>query len=175
VLQQRPKTRFFLFGEGPLRPELEAQANALGLGDRFVFGGFTKDVARTVSAFDIEVFPSLWEGTPLTVFEALAMGKPIVATDADGLLDVLTNEHDALIVAKRDAPALAGAIVRLIDSPEDRARLSVHARVTGTQYDIAAFVRKMERLYDILHEVSRKTHRKGVLEADLSFLGGAQA
>jgi glycosyltransferase involved in cell wall biosynthesis len=175
VLNRRPKTRFFLFGEGPLRPELEAQAKALGLGDRFVFGGFTKDVARTVSAFDISVFPSLWEGTPLTVFENLAMGKPIVATDADGLLDVLTHEHDALIVPKRDAPALAGAIVRLIDSPEDRARLSVHARVTGTQYDIAAFVRKMERLYDILHRVSRKTKRKGVLEADLSFLGGAKA
>jgi glycosyltransferase involved in cell wall biosynthesis len=170
VLRDRPKTRFYLFGEGPLRPDLESQARALGLGDRFVFGGFTRDVARTVSAFDISVFPSLWEGTPLTVFEALAMGKAIVATDADGLLDVLTNEHDALIVPKRDAAALAAAMVRLIDTPEDRARLSVHARVTGRQYDIAAFVRKMEQLYDILHRVSRPTKRRGVLDADLSFL-----
>ena len=170
VLRERPKTRFYLFGEGPLRPELEAQAKALGLDDRFVFGGFTRDVARTISAFDISVFPSLWEGTPLTVFETLAMGKPMVATDADGLLDVLTHDHDALIVPKRDAAALAGAIVRLIDSPEDRARLSVHARVTGRQYDIATFVRKMERLYEILHDVSRRTRRRGVLQADLSFL-----
>ena len=45
-----------------------------------------------LSAFDLSVFPSLWEGTPLTVFEALAMGKPIVATDADGLLDVLVTD-----------------------------------------------------------------------------------
>jgi glycosyltransferase involved in cell wall biosynthesis len=170
VLDQRPKTRFYLFGEGPLRPELEAQAKALGLGDRLVFGGFTRDVARTVSAFDIEVFPSLWEGTPLTVFEALAMGKPIVATDADGLIDVLTNEKDALIVPKRNAGALAGAIVRLIDDPVLRADLSVRARLTGQQYGIAAFVRKMERLYDLLHDVSRKTRRRGVLQADLSFL-----
>ena len=170
VLRQRPKTRFHLFGEGPLRPDLEAQAASLGLGDRFVFGGFTRDVARTVSAFDIEVFPSLWEGTPLTVFEALAMGKPIVATDADGLVDVLTHGHDAVIVPKRNAAALATGIVQLIDSPEDRARLSVHARVTGAQYDIAAFVRKMERLYELLHEVSRATKRRGVLQADLSFL-----
>jgi glycosyltransferase involved in cell wall biosynthesis len=176
VLRERPKTRFYLFGEGPLRPDLEAQAKALGLGDRFVFGGFTRDVARTVSAFDISVFPSLWEGTPLTVFEALAMGKAIVATDADGLVDVLTDEHDALIVPKRDAPALTWAIVRLIDSPEDRARLSVHARVSGRQYDIAAFVRKMEQLYDVLHRVSRPTKRRGVLDADLSFLtAGARA
>jgi len=172
VLDQRPKTRFYLFGEGPLRPELEAQARALNLGDRFVFGGFTRDVARTVSAFDIEVFPSLWEGTPLTVFEALAMGKPIVATDADGLVDVLTHERDALIVPKRDAQALAGAIVRLIDRPDERADLSVRARVKGQQYGIAAFVQKMERLYDILHRVSRPTGRRGVLQADLSFLTG---
>jgi glycosyltransferase involved in cell wall biosynthesis len=172
VLKRRPKTRFYLFGEGPLRGELEAQANALGLGGRFVFGGFTKDVARTLSAFDLKVFPSLWEGTPLTVFEALAMGKPIVATDADGLVDVLTHEQDALIVPRRNAAALADAIVRLIGSPEDRGRLSVRARITGRQYDIAAFVRKMERLYDLLHETSRKTKRRGVLEADLSFLSG---
>ena len=140
-------------------------------GDRFVFGGFTRDVARTVSAFDISVFPSLWEGTPLTVFETLAMGKPIVATDADGLLDVLTHEHDALIVPQpRRRRRWRAAIVRLMDSPEDRARLSVHARLTGRQYDIAAFVRKMERLYVLLHDVSRRTKRQGVLQADLSFL-----
>ena len=52
----------------------------------------------------------------------------------------------------------------------------MHARVTGAQYDIAAFVRKMERLYGILHDVSRKTRRRGVLQADLSFLTeGARA
>ncbi|HMC75775.1 MAG TPA: glycosyltransferase [Vicinamibacterales bacterium] len=176
VLAARPKTRFVVFGEGPLRPELEAQARALGLGDRFAFNGFARDVARVVSAFDISVFPSLWEGTPLTVFEALAMGKPIVATDADGLMDVLTADKDAVIVPKRDAAALAAGIVRLIDGPEDRARLSVHARVTGRQYDIAAFVRKMERLYDLLHQVSRATKRQGALQADLSFLtDGARA
>lgn len=170
VLALRPKTRFLVFGEGPLRPELEAQARALGIADRVAFAGFARDVARVVSAFDLSVFPSLWEGTPLTVFEALAMSKPIVATDADGLVDVLTHDHDAVIVPRRDTDALAGALVRLIDSPDDRARLSVHARVTGQQYGIVAFVRKMERLYDLLHEVSRATKRRGILQADLSFL-----
>ena len=170
VLDQRPSAKFYLFGEGPLRQALEEQARALQLGDRFVFGGFTRDVARTVSAFDASVFPSLWEGTPLTVFEALAMGKPIVATDADGLVDVLTYERDAIIVQKRDASALASGIIRMIDEPATRERLGQAARITGQQYDIAAFVRKMERLYVLLHELSRTTKRKGVLREDLSFL-----
>ena len=170
VLAERPRAKFYLVGEGPLREPLEQQARALGLGDRFLFAGFARDVAAVVSAFDLSVFPSLWEGTPLTVFEALAMGQPIVATDADGLVDVLTHEHDALIVAKRDARALAGGIVRMMDDAVLRRRLAGQARITGQEYDIAAFVRKMEQLYDLLHRVSRQTHRKGALQADLSFL-----
>jgi glycosyltransferase involved in cell wall biosynthesis len=170
VLNERPRARFYLVGEGPLREPLEQQARALGLGDRFVFAGFARDVARVVSAFDVSVFPSLWEGTPLTVFEALAMGQPIVATDADGLLDVLTANHDALIVPKRNAAALSTAIIRMMDEPDTRRRLGAAARVSGQRYDIAAFVRKMERLYDLLHRVSRATHRRGALQSDLSFL-----
>jgi glycosyltransferase involved in cell wall biosynthesis len=173
VVKRRRAARFFLVGEGPLLPELQAQAAALGLGDRFVFAGFRRDVPATLSAFDLKVFPSLWEGTPLTAFEALAMGKPIVATDADGLRDILTDGRDALIVPKRSAAALADKIVWLMDRPDERARLSGAARQTGRQYDIDLFVRKMERLYTILHEVSRSTRRRGVLGADLSFLTSA--
>src|SRR4051812_24238407 len=175
VLRERPASRFFLVGEGPLLGDLEAQAASLGLGDRFVFAGFRRDVAATLSAFDLSVFPSLWEGTPITAFEALAMGKPIVATDADGLLDILTADRDAVIVPKRNAPALADKIVWLIDRPAERARLSAAARQTGRHYDIDLFVRKMERLYTILHEVSRSTRRQGVLRADLSFLTSGAA
>jgi glycosyltransferase involved in cell wall biosynthesis len=176
VLDERPFARFFIVGEGPLREPLEQQARALQLGDRCVFAGFARDVARVVSAFDISVFPSLWEGTPLTVFEALAMGKAIVATDADGLVDVLTPEQDAIIVPRRDAAALAAGLIRAIDEPETRLRIRAAAFRTGKQYDIAAFVRKMEQLYDILHRVSRATRRRGVLEADLTFLtAGARA
>jgi glycosyltransferase involved in cell wall biosynthesis len=175
VLDVRPDARFFVVGEGPLRPALEAQAARLELGDRFVFAGFAKDVAATLSAFDLSVFPSLWEGTPLTAFEALAAGRPIVATDADGLLDILRHDYDARIVPKRNAKALADEILALMDAPAERLRLSANARVTGGNYDIGAFVRKMERLYEILHDVSRRTHRRGVLEHDLSFLTGDRA
>ena len=170
VVRDRPGTRFFLVGEGPLLGDLQAQAASLGLGDRFVFAGFRRDVAATLSAFDLSVFPSLWEGTPITAFEALAMGKPIVATDADGLLDILTGDRDAVIVPKRNADALANKIVWAIDHPEARARLSAEARQTGRKYDIATFVRKMERLYELLHRTSRPTRRQGILREDLSFL-----
>ena len=170
VVRQRPAARFFLVGEGPLLGELQDQAVRLGLGDRFVFAGFRRDVARTLSAFDLSVFPSLWEGTPITAFEALAMGKPIVSTDADGLLDILTPDHDAVIVPKRDVAALADGIIWAMDRPAERARLGAAARETGRRYDIDAFVRKMERLYQLLHHVSRASHRRGVLAADLAFL-----
>lgn len=170
VLAAHPSARFFIVGEGELQSELEAQARALGLGDRLVFTGFTRDVAAALSALDLVVFPSLWEGTPLTAFETLAMGKPIVATDADGLLDVLTDNKDATIVPKADAGRLAAAINQLLDAPDRAAALGAEARRTGARYDIAAFVRKMERLYELLHEASRVPGRTGILKADLGFL-----
>jgi len=104
------------------------------------------------------------------VFEALAMGKPIVATDADGLVDVLTDRKDALIVPKGDAAALAATVVHLLEHPQLATGLMAEARWTGQRYDIAAFVRKMERLYELLDETSRATGRAGILKADLSFL-----
>jgi glycosyltransferase involved in cell wall biosynthesis len=170
VIARHPNVRFFIVGEGELQPELEAQAKALSLGDRLVFAGFTRDVAAALSALDLVVFPSLWEGTPLTMFEALAMGKPIVSTDADGLLDVLTDHKDALVVPKANAASLADAICTLIEQPAVATALGAEARKTGARYDIAAFVRKMERLYLMLHETSRATGRAGILQADLSFL-----
>jgi len=170
LVARQPRARVYIAGEGELQAALEEQARALGLGDRLVFLGFQRDVAKVLSAYDVLAFPSLWEGTPLTVFETLAMGKPIVATDADGLLDVLTDGQDALIVPRRDPARLATAVCTLIEQPDLAARLAASARETGTHYDIMAFVRKMERLYVLLHETSRATKRRGVLQADLSFL-----
>jgi glycosyltransferase involved in cell wall biosynthesis len=170
IVRAHPRARVLIVGEGELQGDLEAQARALDLGDAVVFAGFERDVAAILAALDIVVFPSLWEGTPLTAFEALAAGKPIVATDADGLLDILTDRHDALIVPKRDAAALARGVIELIETPDLASGLAHNAQQTGAQYDIAAFVRKMERLYLLLHETSRSTGRTGVLAADLGFL-----
>jgi glycosyltransferase involved in cell wall biosynthesis len=170
VIERHPEARFVVAGEGPLKPALEAQAARLGLGDRFIFVGFVKDVAAALSAFDLSVFPSLWEGTPLTAFEALASAKPIVATDADGLTDILDPGRTAWVVPKRDAQALADRIVYAIEHPDERAMLAARAGQAAHAFDITSFVRKMERLYELLHEVSRPTRRRGILTEDLSFL-----
>lgn len=170
VLNERPQARFIVFGEGPLRPSLEGLVAELGMADRFTFAGFVTDVPRVLSAFDLSVFPSLWEGTPLTVFEALASSKPIVATDADGLAEVLRNDVNALVVPRRDAAALAGALVRMIDDTPLRERLAAGARRAADSYDIATFVRKMERLYDVLARESRPRHRRVAQLPELTFL-----
>ena len=170
VLDVRPQARFVVFGEGPLRAELEARAAALGLGERFQFGGFVKDVSEALWSFDLSVFPSLWEGTPLTVFEAMAARRPIVATDADGLAEVLVDGDNAAMVPRRNAPALADAIIRLIDDPALRSRLASGGQTAAVDYDINTFVRKMERLYEVLARESRPRRRDVAGLAELAFL-----
>ena len=172
ILARKPDVHFCIVGEGELQSDLETQTRALGLGDRLSLPGFTRDVAGALSAFDVVVFPSLWEGTPLTAFEALAAGRPIVATDADGLLDILHDGEDSVVVPKRNSAAIAAAVIDLLDDPARRSRLGAGARRTGAGYDIDAFVRKMEQLYLLMHEISRQTSRTGVATSDLSFLSG---
>ena len=172
ILNRRPETYFCIVGEGELEEELRTQANALGLSGRMVFPGFTRDVAGAFDAFDVVVFPSLWEGTPLTAFEALSAGRPIVATDADGLLDILSDGRDALIVPKRDSGALTTAVLELLDDPDRCGVLSRGARETGAGYDINAFVHKMEQLYEVMHAMSPSAGRTALAASDLSFLSG---
>ena len=156
-------------------PALEAQAAAPRPRRSLRVRRLREGRRGDASAFDLSVFPSLWEGTPLTAFEALASAEPIVATDADGLTDILDAGQTAWIVPKRDAAALAERIVYAIEHPDERARLAASAGSRRSDFDITAFVRKMERLYTLLHDVSRPTKRRGILPQDLSFLTEACA
>ncbi|HEX9723357.1 MAG TPA: glycosyltransferase [Vicinamibacteria bacterium] len=152
LARERPELRFVFVGEGPLQPDLEAQARRLGIEHQVVFAGFQKDVAAAFASFDVAVFPSLWEGTPLTVFEAMAMAKPIVSTDVDGLRDVLQDDLNSLVVPPRDPEVLAHAMVRMLDDPSLARRLSGAAREASRRFDIQGFVNKMSRLYEVLVE-----------------------
>jgi glycosyltransferase involved in cell wall biosynthesis len=100
------------------------------------------------------------------------MGLPIVATDADGLSDILTPGTDAIVVPRRDASALADSIVQLLRDEPRRAALAAAARAAGRRYGIDVFVRRMEHLYELLAEPSRPARQRGLAAADLGFLTG---
>ena len=147
VHRLRPKTRFVVAGDGHLLDEHRAEARVLGIGDRTTFTGFCEDVATLQSAFDMQVFPSLWEGTPLTLFEAMSMGLPIVSTAVDGLAEVLRHRENALLVPPRDPEALAAAMLELADHPALGAELAARAEQDSRRFDVCATVRELESIY----------------------------
>lgn len=149
-LSRRPVGRdltFLLVGDGPLLDEHREQAVALGIADRVVFTGYCSDVPRVQSVADIQAFPSLWEGVPLTLFEAMSMGLPIVSTGVDGLGEVLRDGENALVVPPRDADALAEAIETLLTDPARAARLAARAERDSDGYDVLRTVERLQEIY----------------------------
>ena len=143
----RPRTRFVVAGDGHLLEELRAEAQALGIANHTTFTGFCQDVPALQAAFDLQVFPSLWEGTPLTVFEAMAMGLPIVSTTVDGLAEVLRHRENALQVPPRDPEALAAGILELVDDAALARKLGLRAEEDSRRFDVCATVRALEAIY----------------------------
>lgn len=148
IADQHENVSFMIVGDGGYLDRLQRQCRELGLEDRMIFTGYHSDTRPLQTLLDIQVFPSLWEGTPLTVFEAMSMGKAIVATNVDGLGEIMTDGETALLVPPADAAALKAAITRLMDDAMLRRRLSLSAARHGVQYDIETAVRKMEAIYD---------------------------
>ena len=116
-----PAPLLAIAGEGPLRGELTASAAPLGAAVRFL--GHRADVPALLAAADVFVLPSVWEGQPLIVQEALRAGRPIVATRAGGIPD-LTGEDGALLIPPGDPAALAAAVRRVLTSPSLARRLA---------------------------------------------------
>ncbi|MBI4864049.1 MAG: glycosyltransferase [Candidatus Riflebacteria bacterium] len=123
VGRQRPEARLALVGDGPEEVALRSLAANLGITDRILFLGARNDVADLYRAFDLFCLPSLWEGLPISLLEALLMGLPVVATAVDGTVEVVSHEQEGLLVPPGDPGALAGALLRLLDDRELGARL----------------------------------------------------
>lgn len=123
VLARRPRTRLILVGDGALRVSLEKQAHARGVAGNVIFTGFRRDVRRLLGAADVVALPSLWEGLPLTLIEALAMAKPVVATAVNGVPDVVVDGHTGLLVPPGDSDAFGRRLLELLDAPDRAARL----------------------------------------------------
>jgi len=156
VVRKDARARFVLVGDGDLRPALEAQAAALGLGERVLFAGHRTDVPSVLAALDVVCISSTYEGTPLALFEAMAAGRPIVSTAVDGCREVLEDGRTALLTPTRDPGALAEALLRVLEGTALRRQLADAAAAESRRYDIAECVRQIEALYDeVLAERAR--------------------
>jgi len=118
VLQAEPDVAVVIVGDGALRHELEGQAATLGIAKRVHFTGFRRDVPALIRGFEIFAFSSTHEGTPNGVLEAMALGKPVVATRAGGTAEVVQDGVTGLLVSPRDPAALAHALLYVLRHPE---------------------------------------------------------
>jgi glycosyltransferase involved in cell wall biosynthesis len=147
----------WIAGQGPARPALEKLARELRLEDRVRFLGQRSDVADLLSACDVFILPSRHEGLGVAALEAMAAGRPIVATRVGGLAEAVVHERTGLLVPPEDPAALATALARLLRDPALRARLGAEgpARIAeGFRAD--DLVEAYERLYgEVLAEAGR--------------------
>lgn len=148
VIGKFPAVRFLVVGDGPLRKDLEQMVRDLEISENVLFTGYRSDVPCIQSVINIQVFASLWDGAPLTAFEAMAMGKAVVTTSAGGLAEIFEHEKTALVVPPGDSGALADAISRLIGDSSLAYELGTNARDVSRKYDIDHTVRNLESLYE---------------------------
>jgi glycosyltransferase involved in cell wall biosynthesis len=113
LLSKEPVARLVLAGDGNLRGALEALAHQLGVQEQVHFLGARSDVPELFATFDVYCLPSHYEGMPLTVLEAMAAGKPVVATNVVGIGEVVTHDKTGLLVPPDDPDALAQALMRV--------------------------------------------------------------
>jgi glycosyltransferase involved in cell wall biosynthesis len=116
--QTRNDLVFVVSGEGKLLQELQKQTSDAALQDSFIFSGFAADIYPFLKGCDLFVLSSLFEGMPNVVMEAMAMQKPVVATDVNGVRELMVEGKTGLIVPPRDPLALATSIARVIDNPD---------------------------------------------------------
>ncbi len=151
VLDRFAHARFMLVGDGEDRPMLAALAQELGLGDRVIFTGFRTDVPELLNAVDAFVLPSLWEGLPIALLEAMAVGVPVIASAVDGSAEVIQPGTSGLLVPPEDVASLAGAMGALLETPALAERLARAGleRARG-RYGLEAMLRSTERMYGAL-------------------------
>lgn len=134
-------------GEGNLRAELEALAEALGVGERVRFLGYRRDAAELYACADIFVHPSIREGLPVAVMEAMAAGLPVIATDIRGSNDLLSGDGNRLIARYDDVDGFATAIAALASDGEERRRTGAANREKSRDYDVERINRRMLEIY----------------------------
>jgi len=147
VLEELPDTTFLVAGEGPQREKLTAQAQDAGLGERLQLLGQRDDIPRLLASLDLFVLPSLWEGLPYALLEAMAVGVPVVASDITGVTDLVRPGDTGWLAPPADAAALAATIVRALSQVQASAVMAGRAR------ELVATEHTRERMLSALAEV----------------------
>lgn len=147
------KVRCQIAGDGPLRAQLEAEVERLHLCDEVRFLGFITDTARFLAGVDIFAMPSLFEGLGVAALEAMAAGRPVVATRVGGLTESVLDGVTGVLVPPRDGAALAAAIAKLVRAPSVAATMGRQGRERARQnFSLENMARQNESYY---HELLR--------------------
>ena len=156
-----PEAAFAVAGEGAERPALEARIRGLGLEHRFRLLGQRDDVPALLANSDVFVLPSMREGLPLSVLEAMAAGRPVVASAIGGTDEIVTAGETGLLFPPGDAPALAQALRRLFADPDLANRLSGAARVlVRNEFAAEIMTRRVEAIYEELLSPGRPSEAR---------------
>jgi glycosyltransferase involved in cell wall biosynthesis len=148
LLARVPDARAVIVGL-PIDPEPVRRAiGEAGLEGRVLLAGYHPAAARLLPAFDVFALPSLHEGMPLSLLEAMALGIPVVAARVGGVPEVVTDGVDGVVVPPADDDALATALADLLLDGERRRELAEAGRSTAERFSLAAAVRRTEDVYD---------------------------
>ncbi len=142
------RCRAMIVGDGPLRAFLERRIDELGLADQVVLPGNVRDLTELMQGADLFVLPSLWEGLPLVLLEAMACGLPVVGTRIRGHCRGVEDGVSGLLVEPGDAGALAQAIATLLREPARRSAFGAAGlEIVRREYDFARVAEALGRLY----------------------------
>jgi glycosyltransferase involved in cell wall biosynthesis len=148
IIAKIPQARFVFIGDGLLRNDLEGKIKALGMQDYFILLGFRQDVHELLPLFDVFCLPSLYEGLPNVVLEAMACGLPVVATPADGTKEAVIDGQTGLLTPIGDADALASRLIEVGLDGDLRFRLGLAGRRrVEEEFSLAGQVKKFEDMY----------------------------
>ena len=158
VLKRFSEARLLLVGDGPLRTDLKKIVIDLDLTGKVTFVGFRSDIKEILSALDILVLPSLLEGFPMILLEAMAMATPIVASDIPGIREQIIDGKTGILVPARDSNALASAITSILEDKQTARRIGLEARKTvDEKFSVGKMVAETESLYlSLLNETDKK-------------------
>jgi glycosyltransferase involved in cell wall biosynthesis len=153
-----PNAIFVLVGDGSERASLEAQAANIGVRDRVIFLGHRDDVAELLATCDLLVLPSLYEGLPLSVLEAMAAGKPVVATSVGGTPEAVLDGETGFLVPSRDPTALVRAIQRLLTDACLRRKMGMAGRLrVQRNFSVTQMVAGVTQTYEKLLDRREKS------------------